>query len=336
MMQGSDEALYRKINVLRFLLICCVLQAHSENYPQFGLLSGTGCSIEQHVLASMEWVVSMYYMLSSFLFFRGFQWNQLLGKWKRRIFTLVIPYIIWNTVYFGFFALLPRIPFFAQFINSEPAPLTVSNVLFGVLLNRYAGFLWFVKTLIIFILCAPLFYVLFSKKYIAEFSLIALFLFLFRNPFQFPAVLNLHWRFIFFFSVGAYFGLRAPHVAYYTPPRAVRYVLLCAIPLYAYHHTLYTTEMYSVLVILSLWLGIDGSAIRERSWYNTSFFVYLTHFLALSILKKIQYALVPHTELWMLISYFSVTIIALCLLVPLAQLLRRYTPKTYAILFGGR
>ena len=88
----SEQALYRKINLLRFVAIVCVLIAHSENYEQFGFLSGTlAFQVEHDVLASCEWVVSSFFMLSAMLFFRRFQWNQLLGKWKRRVQTLLVP-----------------------------------------------------------------------------------------------------------------------------------------------------------------------------------------------------------------------------------------------------
>ena len=66
----SEQALYRKINLLRFVAIVCVLIAHSENYEQFGFLSGTlAFQVEHDVLASCEWVVSSFFMLSAMLFF---------------------------------------------------------------------------------------------------------------------------------------------------------------------------------------------------------------------------------------------------------------------------
>lgn len=333
----SEQALYRKINLLRFVAILCVLLAHSENYLLFGFLDGTTAyRVEHDVLASMEWVVSSFFMLSSMLFFRHFQWNQLLGKWKRRVQTLLLPYLIWNTIYFCLFALLPRIPFLAPYINTSPAPLTVSSVLNAVFLHEYAGFLWFIKVLLLLTLLAPVFYLLFSKKYLAEVSLAVLLYFVFHPPFALPDVLSLHWRFFFFYALGAYVSLRVPDAARITAPRPLRIVLLCAIPLYAYAHTIFVSEWYSVAVIFSLWLCVDAERVRERAVYETSFFAYLTHFLVFSVIKKIQYALVPHTEAWMLISYFTVAPIAVFLLVPLALFIRKRVPKTYSVLFGGR
>ena len=333
----SEQALYRKINLLRFVAIVCVLVAHSENYEQFGFLSGTlAFQVEHDVLASCEWVVSSFFMLSAMLFFRRFQWSQLLGKWKRRVQTLLVPYLLWNTIYFCMFALLPRIPFFANLINTPPAPLTFSGILSAVFLHEYAGFLWFIKVLILLTLLAPVFYLLFSKKYIAEIALAVLLRFTFLPPFVFPAELSMHWRFFFFYAVGAYVSLRVPDAARVTAPKPLRIALLCAIPLYAYAHTIFVSEWYSVAVIASLWFGIDAERVRDRATYETSFFVYLTHFLVFSVIKKIQYALVPHTEAWMLISYFSVAWIALLILIPLALLVRKRLPKVYSVLFGGR
>ena len=234
------------------------------------------------------------------------------------------------------FALLPRIPFFASFINTTPAPLTFSGVLNAVFLHEYAGFLWFIKVLILLTLLAPLFYILFSKKYVAEISLAVLLHFVLHPPFVLPPVLSMHWRFFFFYAVGAYVSLRVPDAARITAPKPLRIALLCAIPLYAYVHTIYVSEWFSIFVIASLWFGIDAERVRDRAIYETSFFVYLTHFLLFSVIKKIQYALVPHTEAWMLITYFSVAWIALLILIPLALFVRKRLPKVYSVLFGGR
>lgn len=337
MIRISEKALSRKFNLLRFIAILCVVMAHSENYVQFGFADGsTAYFIEQKVLASMEWVVSMFFMISAYLLFRGFQWNQLFGKWKRRVHTLLIPYLIWNTIFFCLFALLPRIPFFASFINSPPAPLTVSDVLNAIFLHQYTGFLWFLKTLILLTLFSPVYYLLFSKKYLAEFTLGALLICLFLQPFEFPAVLNLHFRFLFFYGLGAYIALRFPDFARVALPRAIRITLLAAIPLFVVLHCFYYSELYSIAVILSLWFGVHTESERASSVYDTSFFVYLTHFLALSPIKKVLYALLPHTETGMLISYFTAPLIAVGLLVPLALFVRRYLPKIYSVLFGGR
>ena len=337
MYRDTEDALFNKINAFRFLAIVGVLFIHAENYAQFGFLAGTqGYALEQKAIGAFEWAVPLFFLLSSFLFFRGFHMSQLLPKWKRRIQTLLIPYLIWNTIYFALFALLPRLPFLAPYLNSTPAPLTVSELLSSIFLNRYAGFLWFIKTLIVFTLAAPLFYTVFSRRYLGEIVLAAFLLLSIFTPASFLPELGLRWRFILFYAIGAYVGLRFPDAARISLPRTVRIPILFAIPLIIALNALFDCELYSLILIAALWLGLDAGSFAPKRVYETSFFIYMLHILFFSVIKKIQYALLPHTELWMLLAYASVPLIALAILTPLALLFRKLLPRVYSVLFGGR
>jgi peptidoglycan/LPS O-acetylase OafA/YrhL len=337
MYRETNEALFSKINALRFLAILGVLFIHAENTMQFSDLAITfGYPVEREAIGAFEWAVPLFFLLSSYLFFRDFRWNQLLPKWSRRAHSLLIPYLVWNTIYFALFALLPRLPLLAPYINSAPAPLTLSTVLTAVFLHQYAGFLWFCKALILLTLLAPLFYLLFSRRYLAEAALAVLFVFECFSPFDLPAVLSLNWRFVFFYGFGAYVGLRFPDAPRLTPPKFVRILLLCALPFVVALNVRYDSELYSLVFIVLLWFGLDAGVMRPYAAYQTSFFLYLTHILAFSLIKKFEFALLPHTEAFMLVSYFTVPLIAAALLVPLALFVKRIAPKTYAFLFGGR
>lgn len=334
---NQTDSVKSKISALRLIAIIGVLYIHAENYAQFGFLSGTnGYDLEQKAIGAFEWAVPLFFLLSAFLFFRGFQWNQLIGKWKRRIHTLLIPYLVWNTIYFILFALLPRLPFLAPYINSAPAQLTLSEIFNSVFLHQYAGVLWFLQALIELTLLAPLFYFVFSRRYIGEAALLVILALSLFRPFALPPVLYLGWRFVFFYALGSYLGLRFPDAVKYTPPRAIRAVLLCALPVIVTLNVLFDYELYSLVFIVCLWLGLSADAFQPRRIYETSFFLYVTHILLFSIIKKIQFAIVPHTEPFMLFAYASVPLFAAAILVPLALLVRRIMPKTYAFLFGGR
>lgn len=337
MYRETNEALSHKINALRFLAIFGVLYIHAENYAQFGFLAGTqGYALEQKAIGAFEWAVPLFFLLSAYLFFRGFRWDQLLPKWKRRIHTLLIPYLVWNTIYFALFALLPRLPFLAHYLNSTPAPLTVNELLASIFLNRYAGFLWFIKTLIAFTLAAPLFYTVFSRRYLGEIALIGIFVLSIVSPATFLPELSLRWRFILFYAIGTYVGLRFPDASRWTLSRPARLALLFAIPIVVVLNAFFDSELYSLAIVACLWFGLDAGSFAPRRIYETSFFIYMLHILVFSVVKKLQYALLPHTEVWMLIAYASVPLIAVAILVPAALLSRRVLPRTNAFLFGGR
>jgi len=337
MADNFDRRFFYKVNLLRFLSIVGVLYIHAENYDQFGFLSGTsGYIVEQKLIGSCEWAVPLFFLLSAFLFYRDFSWGSLPGKWKRRVKTLLLPYLLWNSIYFVLFAILPRLPFLSGVINSAPAPITANELFQSIILHKYSGFLWFIKTLIIMTLCAPVFYTLLSKKWIGEGVIVLLFAMLFVRPFSFPAVTNLSWRFLFFYSLGAYFALRRPQLLFRSFPRRIRIALIACIPLVMLINAFFDSELYSIFMIFCLWFAVDIDSVPKSSLFETSFFIYLLHILAFSVLKKIQYALLPHTQAFMLIAYVSVPLLALLVLIPLAYLLRRRMPRTYRFLTGGR
>lgn len=337
MTDDYNQHFFQKVNLLRFLSIVGVLYIHAENWGQFGFLGGTSAYVvEKELIGSCEWAVPLFFFISAFLFFKNFTWDLLIPKWRRRVKTLLLPYLLWNAIYFILFAILPKLPFLSGVINSAPAPITVNEMFQSVFLHKYSGFLWFVKTLMLLTLCAPVFYVALSKRWISESILLFLFAMLFVKPFVFPAVTNLNWRFIFFYATGAYVSLRCPQVLLKRPPRNIRIALGVSIPLLIILNAFYDTELYSILMIVCLWYSIDMNAVAETKVFDVSFFIYALHILVFSIIKKIHYALLPHTEISMVISYLTVPVFALLVLIPLANLLRKHTPGVYKLLTGGR
>jgi fucose 4-O-acetylase-like acetyltransferase len=98
----------------------------------------------------------------------------------------------------------------------------------------------------------------------------------------------------------------------------------------------FDTELYSLLMIVCLWYAIDMDVVPEKKAYESSFFIYVVHILMFSIIKKIQYAVLPHTELYMVLSYLTVPLFALLVLIPLATVFKRGLPGAYRLLTGGR
>ncbi len=332
-----NDRFFHKVSLLRFVSIVGVLYIHAENYDQFGFLDGTaGYLAEQKLIGSFEWAVPLFFFLSAFLFFRDFSWDCLLAKWKRRAKTLLLPYLLWNTIYFVLFAVLPRLPFLSGLINAAPAPITVNEIFQSVFLHTYSGFMWFIKTLILLTLCAPVFYALLSKRWVGEGVIALLFAMLLIRPFSFPSVTSLSWRFLFFYALGAYLALRRPELLVRPVHRRLRIALAVCIPLLALTNAFFDNELYSVFMVFCIWYAIDMNSVPESRLFDTSFFVYLMHILVFSVVKKIQYALLPHTQAFMLIAYASVPVFALLVLIPLAFLLWRRLPRAYRFLTGGR
>ena len=92
-----EEKLFRnRVAWMMFLLSILVIWVHSYNVELFAG-KAPGVSFDQ--AAGLETFLSVtvgqiavpgFFLLSSYQFFRGFAWDQLAGKWKRRFYRTVL------------------------------------------------------------------------------------------------------------------------------------------------------------------------------------------------------------------------------------------------------
>lgn len=110
-MAHSEKYSFRnKITRLNFVMSIIIVMTHvyTDNFVNLSGYSGTIAYIQtvanDFLHGYLTWaVLGMYYALSGYLFFQNFQWKTLGQKLQSRIYTLLLPYLFWNTVMFGFF-----------------------------------------------------------------------------------------------------------------------------------------------------------------------------------------------------------------------------------------
>lgn len=336
MEQHPDTAFFHKTRLLSFLAAVSVVYIHAENWAQFGFSEGTNAyALEWRIIGLMAWAVPYFFMLSAFLFYRNFTWNVLLQKWRRRIPSLLVPYLAWNTIYFLLFAVLPRIPAIAAAINAAPAELTISSVLSGILLHTYDGMMWYLRILILLTLAAPVFYTVLRVRFLGPAVVATLFaLMIARVPFPLP-IAYMNWQNLFYYAFGALAALRFPKLPIKEIPKPLRTAARFFIPIALLYQYLIGTGLYPFLMSLLLFCAISGNG-KERPAYSASFFLYGSHMLVLSFIKKIQFALVPHTPVFMLASYLTAPMIAVAVILPTALLVKKYAPVPWRVLTGNR
>ena len=100
-----EEKQFRdKVYWLTFLFSLMVVWVHSFNGELFmgnpeAALKVAG--IERILGEKLGQIaVPGFFMVSSYLFFRGFCWKKLLPKWRSRIRSLLLPYLLWNFLYY--------------------------------------------------------------------------------------------------------------------------------------------------------------------------------------------------------------------------------------------
>lgn len=343
---------------MRFPLIAMVLLAHSLGFQQYHVsLSLDGWNV-YHFFSEMishnlcQLTVCWFFVFSGYLFFRNLPQQGLFGqwlaeKWKRRFWTLLVPYLIWNTL-----------PMIATYIKANLfARLGISQMEY-VPSSLFSGFnpipryltgpanfpLWFMRDLIVMSILAPLVY-LFFKKLPRYGGIIVLFI-LFLLPFE-TSILT--WRGYFFFSLGAFLGIQQLNMLSLCnrvkwPAAALAVILLLVATFYndAPFHDWLLRIFYPFGMIT--FMNIMDYITRKENICNclcnlsaTVFFIYAVHEIYILgwtrgfFLRTFGEGL---AGTW--IRYIFVPIVVLGVCLALYFVLNRIMPRTLAFVCGGR
>ena len=125
------------------------------------------------------WCVAntLFFLLSGMLFFNGIESVKgCYPKMKKRVHSLLVPYLIWNVIFILWYDVLQNLPGIGGYINSDMVGSLTKNGLLDALRVLYwepANFpLWFVRDLMIMVAVSPLLYYLI--KYLKWFTPILL------------------------------------------------------------------------------------------------------------------------------------------------------------------
>lgn len=156
----------QKIKVLNLVLIVMVLYIHSyyleaeSNHPiALGLqliCGGNGLSSVANAL---------FFLISGMLFFNGVESaKNCFPKMKKRVRSLLVPYVLWNVIFVLWYAVLQNIPGIGALVNSDMLTKVMQP---NVLADLYELFwvpanfpLWFLRDLITMVAVSPLLYYL--------------------------------------------------------------------------------------------------------------------------------------------------------------------------------
>lgn len=345
------------IKAMRFPLIVFVVFSHSLGFQHFHIdFSLEGWNV-YHFFTEMishnlcKIAVCWFFVFAGYFFFLnlpedGLNGKWLVDKWKRRVMTLLIPYLIWNTL-----------PMFASFIkenvfawvglsqgDSIPGLFSGFNPLSRFLLGPANYPLWFMRDLMIMCLLAPVVYLIF-KKLPRWGGIIALFV-LFILPFETPV---LTWRGYFFFSLGAFLGIQKINilsicrkVKWPAAILAVIFLLTATFlndsPLHSWAlRIFYPFGMITLMNILDRVIEDKGRCDRLCKLSAAVFFIYAAHEIyILGWVRGFFFRLFGETLFGSWMRYFLVPIFVLLVCLGLYYLLIKIIPRTLAFICGGR
>ena len=284
----------------------------------------------------------MFFIISGYLFFlnvRGMK--DIKMKMKKRIRSLLLPYLLWNVLFVLWYVGLSLFPLLSeQFVNGSIIDNLNSATLLGklymVFIKPAAFHLWFLRDLMVLVLFSPLIWLLLKRWRWVVLSLLFL-------GSLFVAQIGL----VAMFVIGGYIAIYNINIGELTercrqwlPIFAV--VFVGAAVFYPYHLS-YVRPFLSLLFlcgIITLWCLYDLLRIDRLKWFEPllgySFFIYCFHMPFFNIIKKIN-LMVMGESLWsILLLYFINPIIAVAIIILIAKLLQKISLKGYLVLTGNR
>lgn len=358
--RNSHESL--AMDLLRFPLACLIVLLHT----------GVSCGPENIVYYISNYIahpivsvaVPAFYFLSGYLFFIGrekFGWNIYIEKLRKKVKTLLVPYLIWNVIAYilnvGYsYAkthtigdVMPWELYRILWANGDGiTEMSFFGYQYTVVASPAAGVLWFMRDLMMMMICSIILYPIIKNLKYWIFPILYIINIL-RIGVPFP---GFSLAAITFFSIGAFFSIHGINIFKFLKGK-ICYLLW---PLLIIIQTVLTEIGYhpeiSWIGVLSLSSSVAFMfAVAYKSaesfgkfkqvlckWGETSFFIYAFHGLIIVWLinKDVGYMLEDIPTFGPLLNYLYLFFIRIieCLIV--FYVMKRYVPHLLNTLVGGR
>lgn len=361
------------LDLLRFPLAVIVVLMHimpllgepynPQNYPLFdGLLKFIMAFLRQQS-------VPIYFFISGYVFFLGVEFSKetYIRKLKNRVKTLLIPYLIWNTLaiiscFIGNSAALVRVP--GLFSPNAHGILSAYWTYDGTLLATTAAPesvypinipLWFLRNLMIVVVCTPIIHLLIKRFKYLPVALLGCIWFMavfFKalNPLSFCTS-------FFFFSWGAYMSINKKNMVSefgrFFKSSMILYPCLglaCLLSAYIYPDAVPVIKHLNIVAgllfayNLAVWLLQKGYCRVNGFLASTSFFIYVSHWIMIEQINFVRYLLLRFilrisepAYVWVQFVK-SVLMLVLTIAVSLSVfwLMKRYAPGLLRVLTGRK
>ena len=308
-------------------------------------------------LSIADIAVPMFFAISGYLFFWHcdvFDRQTYFSKIRKRFKTLVIPYIFWNLLYFGYILLTQNM---LPSANTPDRKMIADYTVIDFLDSfwHYDGVvrggapihvpMWFLRNLICVCLCSPLIFWFVKVKRLLPLAILGVLYvlgILEHNPGTDSVA-------FFFFSLGAWYSINGVYptgqgkICIYI--LIVSFVLLFVDVLFwmnvstnLYLHRLFITFGVASFAIISIRISKHFIANNTLKYLaGCSFFIFAFHFFLTPILNKCWIlCLQPDNGITSFIAWLLIPIIASGTCVLVYACMKKLFPSLTLILVGGR
>lgn len=347
----EEKQFCNQIFWITFLFSILVIWVHSFNGELF---LGAEAAVRVNRLEGFlgndlgQIAVPGFFMVSSYLFYRSFQWSKLASKWKSRARTILVPYLLWNFLYFAGYGAVTRLPVMEGLVGKPPVPFTPESLVDALVNYTYNPVFWYLYQLILLIALAPIIYPVF-KHAVTGAAALGLMAFALWKGWDLP---YLNMDALFYYGTAAYISIHRSTWGGFAEKRpggsqrlwggAVLAVILCFLALGGRPGSiLLGTPLLTVLRrlwgVCGFWFLLGAVPLPPaREWMKHNFFLYAIHFAWVRLFNKAGALLFPASPAAALAVYLVMPLVMVVISTLLVKVLRSMLPGLYRLLSGGR
>lgn len=363
------------ISYIRFPLAAMVVLWHTPQFYHVPISFSDNAFVILSTLFSLFVGIVVYvsvpafFLMSGYLFFlNSSDWeggaflNSYISKIKKRIFTLLIPYILWNSIAM-FLNLVKCIA--SALINNKSFSEVISWLMdifprgYWVANHRFMGFenflgirvyecspydspLWFIRDLMVMTIISPfLFYLI--KKLKVVFVVILSILYITGIWFQIP---GFEIRAVLFFSIGAYLAYNKKSLMQMCKNKSIHIFSVLALVFTIFFYAInsecrfYICRIFILLGTFSIF-EIAANVMKRISispvFTKTTFFIYAAHrIFIIYVVDSIIRVLIVNAYVANVVSILFTPIVTIAIIVMIYKILNKINPKVVSVLSGGR
>ncbi len=353
----TESQFRNKVTWFSFGFSLLVVWVHSYNAELF--LGGSAGMAE--VYRAEHWIgdslgqvaVPGFFMISAYLFYRDFDWGKLSGKWRRRIRSVLVPFILWNFIYYLGYVIGSRLPWMTDVVGKGVIPFTLSAAVDAVIHYTYNYVFWYLFQLILLILLAPVLYPVLKNLWSRCLFLAVLWV-LVAAEIELPC---LNADALIYYSIAASLALSAqkpvsgegkgiggdgPVEACGSRWRMGLGAAFLAGAVLSWQAGLRSAfvplfVMCRLLAVSGLWLLVPGEKLPEaKDFMMHNFFLYATHFAFVRFINKAAAMVFPVGQWEPFVLYLLMPFLVLFVSVAMGKLLSRFLPEAWRLLNGYR
>lgn len=343
---------WKKKTIVSFVLSVFVLFLHMSSFTQYDI---TGTQYEGvlsflHVFLQKTFVVlavPLFFIISGATTFRNYTNKDYPKKLVSRVKSLLIPYLIWNTINL-LYAIITSYTFISNyFVGREKFVISLPNILLGIFFYSCYGPFWFIFNLMVFTIFLPLINLLISKKTVGISAIIALLILQFFDI-KLPETIFFESESLVYYMLGCYIGKH--HFDLFSS-KTNALIRAISVGLFLVITVVFCVQGYGLFAIIevprivikivysmSFWIMVDYviEKIPQKGFMSDSFIIYATHNTLKAIILKLFYMLMPKHPLMSIVSFVLCSVLTLIIICLFCAFMKKFLPKIYGVISGTK